>query len=255
MSGMYPGFAHTATDGMANPAVDPKHLDSPGARAMAAWFEFFEDTRFWEMDPFFEAEGGRGLALGGIEYVVYLEKPGPVSVVVERKKYDVYWFRPSDGEFIQEKKDFKGERFEGTPPDNKSDWVLHLSRDGRKRGMLKSWKFESRPVFRQDVERSPARIPFTLQSPAGDTIPVGKPIEFSAKLTRETKASRAMLYLWTVEATAATQGYRVIGTTQSGTFTIPKSLANSYPAVVNLRLYGINGNGKVYALDRVVRVE
>ena len=41
----------------------------------------------------------------------------------------------------------------------------------------------------------------------------------------------------------------------SGTLTIPKSLAQKYPAVVNLRVYGINANGKVYAADRVVRVE
>ena len=49
------------------------------------------------------------------------------------------------------------------------------------------------------------------------------------------------------------KGYRVIGTSQKGEFTIPKSIANTYPAVLNLRVYGLNGNGKLYALDRVLK--
>lgn len=255
MNGMYPTFGNTGTYGGRRFEVEAKYLDSPGAKAMTNWYGFFEETRFWELEPFFEVDGGRGLALGGVEYIVYLEKPGPVELVVEKKKYEVYWFRPSDGEVINEKKDFKGERFTGQPPDNSSDWVLHLSRDGRKRGMLKSWRFESRPVFKQDVERTPAKIPFAIESPSADTLAAGKPTPFGVKLTRETRAAKSMQYVWTVEATNDTRGYRVIGTAPSGTFTIPKRLTGTYPAVVNLRLYGINGNGKVYALDRVIRVE
>ncbi len=254
MNGMYPTFGNTGTYGGRKFEVEAKHLESPGAKAMAMWYEFFEDTRFWELQPYFEVTGGRALSLDGVEYIVYIEKPGPVTVVTEKKKYDVYWYRPSDGETIQEKKDYKGELFEGTPPDDKSDWVLHLSRDGRKRGMLKSWKFESRRVYKQQVESDPKKIPFVVETPSGDEIPAGKPVKFAVKLTRETKASKAMLYVWTVEATAANQGYRVIGTEPSGEFTIPAAIASEFPAVATLRLYGINGNGKVYSLDRVVKV-
>lgn len=252
MSGQYPTFGNTGTYGGRNFEVDAKYLDSPGAKAMTAWHDFFSDTRFWELQPFYDVDGGRGLALEGIEYIVYLEKPGPVQLITEKKKYEVYWFRPSTGEMINEKKEYKGERFAGSPPDNKTGWVLHLSRDGRKEGMLKSWKFESRRVVPQVVEGSPAKIPFTIEAPASETIAVGKPVEFRAKLTKETRASGAMRFLWTVEATADGQGYRVIGDGAEGKFTVPPGIATRYPAVLNLRLYGINAYGKVYALDRIL---
>ena len=253
MNGQYPTFGNTGTYGGGKFAPDAKYLETPGTKAMTAWNDLFSKTRFWELEPFFEITAGRALSLGGIEYIVYLEQPGPVEVVTEKKKYEVYWMRPSTGEIVQEKKEFKGEKFTGQPPDNNSDWVLHLSRDGRKEGMAKSWKFESRAIYQQDVERIPARVPFELEAPLGDSLPVGKPVQFSVKLTKDTRAAKAMMYLWTVEATNDKQGYRVLGTTQKGEFTIPRSLARTYPAVMNLRVYGINGNGKVYALDRVLK--
>jgi len=255
MNGQYPTFGNTGTYGGRQFPVDPKYLDSPGAKAMTAWYDFFAKTRFWELEPFFEVDGGRSLALGGIEYIVYLEKPGPVELIVEKKTYQVYWYRPADGEVIKEKKDFKGERFAGRPPDDKSDWVLHLSRDGRKEGMAKSWKFESRPVFQQEVERNPQKVPFTIEAPAGDVFTAGKAVPFRAKLTRETRASSGMQYLWTAEATNDAQGYRVLATTREGEFRFPPGMARNYPAVVNLRVYGMNLNGKVYSLDRIVRLE
>lgn len=255
MNGQYPTFGNTGTYGGKAFAVDAKYLESAGAAAMKAWFEFFERTRFWELEPNFEVTGGISLALPGIEYVVYLENGGQVDVITEKKGYEVYWFRLATGEIIKEKKDYKGERFQGSPPDNNSDWVLHLSRDGRKESMAKSWKFASRPVFLQEPERTPAKIPFEIEEPKSDTLPVGKPVRFSARLTRETRASKLMMYVWQAEATADQQGYRIIGTTQSGDFTLPRGFAKNYPAVVNLRLYGLNGNGKLYQLDRVIKAE
>jgi hypothetical protein len=255
MNGQYPTFGNTGTYGGRGIEIDPKYLDSPGAKAMTAWFDFFSRTRHWELEPFFEVDGGRALALPGIEYIVYLEKAGPVELVTERQTYDIYWFNPSTGELLKQKKDWKGERFSASPPTNDGDWVLHLSRDGRKEGMLRSYKFESRRVLFQEIERTPDRIPFTIAKPEGDVLKGGVPIEFEAKLTRETRASSSMLYVWTAEATADNQGYRIIGTGAAGKFTIPKSVARNYPAVVNLRLYGLNANGKLYAIDRVVRVQ
>lgn len=254
MDGQYPTYGNTGTLGDGKSAVDAKFFESPGTKVMAAWYELFSKTRHWELEPYFDISAGKALALGGIEYIVYLEQPGPVELTVEKKKYEVYWMRPSTGEIVQEKKDFKGsEKFIGQPPDNNSDWVLHLSRDGRKEGMAKSWKFESRPIFQQEIERAPAKVPFEIEAPLGDSVPVGKPVQFAVKLTRETKASKAMQYLWTVEATNDKQGYRVLGTSQKGEFTIPTNIARSYPAVMNVRVYGLNGNGKLYALDRVVK--
>lgn len=253
MNGAYPTFANTGTSGDGGKPVDAKYAESPGAKAMKAWFELFERTRYWELEPDFEVNGGVALALGGIEYIVYVEKPGAFDIVTERKGYEVYWLRPGTGEITKEKKDYKAEKWEGETPDKQSDWVLHLSRDGRKEGMAKSWKFESRPMYQQEPERTPAKIPFELQEPSAETLPVGKPLKFAAKLTRETRASKVMQYVWTAESTSDGQGYRVLGTTQSGEFTIPKNIALKYPTVLNVRLYGINGNGKVYQIDRVYK--
>jgi hypothetical protein len=255
MNGQYPYFGNTGTYGGRAFEVDPKYLDSPGARAMTAWFDLFSRTRFWELEPHFEVDGGRAMALPGVEYIVYLDKPGPVELVTERQTYDIYWFKPATGELIKEKKDWKGERFSASPPTGEGDWVLHLSRDGRKEGMLRSYKFESRRVLAQEIERNPQRAPFTIEQPSGDLLPVGVPIGYEAKLTRQTRASSAMMYMWIAEATSDNRGYRVVATGASGKLTFPKSLADNYPAVVNLRVYGINANGKVYALDRVVRVQ
>jgi len=62
-----------------------------------------------------------------------------------------------------------------------------------------------------------------------------------------------MMWLWTGEVAADGEGYRVLATGAKGSFTVP-DIAKNYPAVLNLRLYGMNGNGKVYALDRALQL-
>ena len=114
-------------------------------------------------------DGGRALALEDVEYIVYVEKPsGPVEVLVEKHGYDVAWFNPITGESLKQK-DFKGEKFIGSPPDTSHDWVLHISREGRKESMLRSYKFESRPIVLQEIELNPQKVPFEIEQPAGDT--------------------------------------------------------------------------------------
>ena len=72
--------------------------DTPGAKAMTAWFDFMSGTRYWELEPYFDVDGGRAVALEDVEYVVYVEKPGPVELTVQKHGYDVYWINPIDGE-------------------------------------------------------------------------------------------------------------------------------------------------------------
>jgi hypothetical protein len=60
-----------------------------------------------------------------------------------------------------------------------------------------------------------------------------------------------MLYLWTGEVAASGQGFRVLGTGESGSFRIPEKIAGALPASLTLRLYGMNAYGKVYSLNRV----
>ncbi|MGH9660205.1 MAG: DUF4038 domain-containing protein [Bryobacteraceae bacterium] len=253
MNGQYVTFGNTGTYGGRNFPVDAKYLDSPGAKQMGHWYDFFSRTRYWDLEPFFDVDGGRALALETIEYIVYVEKPGPVEVLVEKHSYDVAWFNPITGEYVK-LKEWKGERFSGEPPTRAHDWVLHLSREGKKEGMLRSYKFESRRILLQEVESNSPKVPFEIESPAGDEISLAKPAEFSARIKRETRATRSMRWLWTVEVAADARGYRVAGAGPKGTLRIPRNLARSLPATMHLRLTGINANGKVYSTDRIFRL-
>jgi hypothetical protein len=254
MNGQYPTFGNTGTYGGRQIAPDAKFADSPGAKLMTGWFDFFQRTRYWDLAPHFDVDGGRALALPSVEYIVYVEKPGPVEVGTERHGYDVYWYNPRSGVLTKEKKNFDGDRFTGEPPDKSGDWVLHLSRDGRKEGMLRSYRFEARPILMQEIEQNVQLVPFEIVEPASEELSLGKAIPFQVKLKRATRATRHMIYLWTGEATADGLGYRVIGTGAKGELRIPAGIAKKLPAVINLRVTALNANGKAYAVDRVYRL-
>jgi hypothetical protein len=250
MNGQYPTFGNTGSYGGRNLPVEAKYLQSPGARAMTVWYDFVATTRYWELQPFFDLDGGRAMALPGVEYIVYVEKPsGPIEVRVERQKYDVKWLNPVTGEVLP-LENYKGERFTAEPPALEGDWVLHISREGRKQGMLRSYKFESRPLMVQEVEVSPAKVPFEIAEPGTKEVRVSAPPMYSAKLTRQSRGNRTMLYLWTGNVPGAPEGYRVIGTGPEGTLRIPPALSRRAPANLHIKLYGMNANGKVFSLDR-----
>lgn len=253
MDGDYPTYFNTGTAGAEKIPVDPKYLDSPGAKAMTVWYNFFAGNRHWELEPYFDVDGGRAIALEDVEYIVYVEKPGPVELLVENHGYDVSWLNPIDGQEIKQK-GYKGEHFTGEPPDKAHDWVLHVSREGHKEGMLRSYKFESRRIEMQVIEQNVQKVPFEIVQPEGPNISRSAETPFAAKITRETRATRTMMWLWTGEATVDSQGYRFIGSGEKGVLRIPPHIAASYPAVMNLRLYGMNANGKVYSLDRTYQL-
>jgi hypothetical protein len=221
------------------------------AKAMTAWFDILSDTRHWELEPYFDVDGGRALALEDAEYLVYIDKPGPLELLVEKHGYDVLWINPADGEVTRQK--FKGDHFTSEPPDKSHDWVLHVVREGHVESMNKSYKFESRPIQLQEIEQNSPKVPFEIEQPAGD-LKLGKPAAYAAKIKRETRATRSMMWLWTGEVPGVGQGYRVLATGPKGTFEVPPGLAKNYPAILNLRLYGMNSNGKVYALDRALEL-
>ena len=232
-------------------AYPASHAPTAAAEAqMQNWIKFMSATRHWELEPFFDAGGRRALALEGVEYIVYIEQPGPVTVTVEKHNYDVAWFNPINGETIEEKKNLKTETFTGDPPDTAHDWVLHISREGHKAGMLRSYKFESREILPQELEANPAKVPFEISLPAGESISLKNPGSFAAKLTKDSKATKAMRFLWTAEVTADGQSYRVVGTGREGQLVIPPNLAKRLPALLHLKVEGLNGVGKLYTLDR-----
>jgi hypothetical protein len=220
----------------------------------APWYDFFSETRHWDLEPYFDVDGGRALALEDIEYIVYVEKPGQVEVAVEKHGYDVAWFNPVNGEWVRQKKEFKGEKFLGEPPDNKHDWVLRLSRESKKESMLKSFRFEARAAVLQEIEQASEKVPFEIVEPKTDTLSISKPAPYAAKLKRETRATRSMMYLWIGEVATDGQGYRVLGTGPKGTLKIPPDLARHFPAVLQLRIAAMNANGKVYLADKIVQL-
>jgi hypothetical protein len=136
---------------------------------------------------------------------------------VEHHGYDVTWLNPANGETVP-LKGVRTEKFAGEPPDRTHDWVLHISRESHKQGMLKSYKFESRRILLQEVEVSAAKVPFQIAQPSTDTISLRSPAAYAVKLTRETHATRSVMYLWTGEIADELQGYHVIGTGEKGKF-------------------------------------
>jgi hypothetical protein len=239
----------------ANTGSGPQYLDSPGAKAMSVWWDIMSATRYWEMEPYFEVDNGRGLALEGVDYLIYIEKPGPLELTVENHSYDVLWINPANGETIRKK--FSGMHFTMEPPDRSHDWILRVARLSRIEGMNKSFKFESRmdkdeenylPISLQEVEANTPKVPFVIEQPTGD-LSVSKPITVSAKITHDTRATRFMMWVWTGDASAGAQGYRVLSTSQNATVQLPSDLTATYPAAMHLRLYGMNANGKVYEVD------
>jgi len=236
-----------------NATMNGQYPASGSGAYMKAWFEFMSGNRYWELEPYFDVDGARAIALEGVEYIVYAEKPGLVELTVENHSYDVAWMNPGTGEIVKQK-DYKGEHFTGEPPDKSHDWVLHVSREGRKEGMLKSYKFDSRPVPVQEVEQNPAKVPFEIAEPAGDEISLSRPASFALKIKRETRATRSLLVEWTAEVVADGEGYRVAGVGTKGTLQIPRSIANKLPGVVSLRMSLLNANGKAYIVDRAYKL-
>jgi len=254
--------AYLALKGSATPA-------SPNAIALGHWAEYMtKRTRFWDIEPFFGLDGGRAIANPGrkdedgedefqaVEFLVYIETPGQVELRVQKRTYDIWWLNPLTGEATKEKKDWKGEIYTATPPDSSHDWVLHLSRDGKKEGMLKSYKFESWPVPIQEPERDAKKAPFDLIEPAADaTLTTGEPIQYTIKLKRQTGGTRRMSYLISGEVVRDGQGNRILSTGPNGEFTIPADVLTGAPSVINLRVAALNAPGKLYLIDYIFNVK
>lgn len=220
---------------------------------MTAWYEFMAGNRYWDLEPFFGVDGGRGLALDGVEYIIYVEKPGPVEVTFEHHNYDVAWINPANGERIK-LKDLRGERFTGEPPDRSHDWVLHISREGEKAGMLKSVKFNSRDVPVQEITLAGEKPVFDIPEPQENEVSMSHPPHFALKIRKDTRATRSLLVEWTAEVSADGQGYRVIGTGMEGTLKVPASIVTNLPAVLSLHANIVNANGKAYLVDRIFKL-
>jgi hypothetical protein len=236
-----------------NATMNGQYPSSGSGAYVAAWVDFMSHNRYWELEPYFEVDGGRALALEGVEYIVYVEQPGLVELTVEKHGYDVAWINPATGERIKAK-GYSGDHFTGEPPDKSHEWVLHVSREGHKEGMLKSYKFESRSVPVQEVEQDTQKVPFEIAEPAASELSLGQPPRYSIRLKRESRGTRSLLVEWTAEVFTDGEGPRVVGSGREGMMQIPRSIAGTLPAVLSIRAAVLNANGKAYVLDRVYRL-
>jgi Domain of unknown function (DUF5060)/Protein of unknown function (DUF4038) len=230
----------------------PGDSDVKAMKAIDVWFDVLSGTRYWELEPYFDLDGGRALALEDAEYLVYMEKPGPFEMTVAKHGYDVFWIDPATGQTVRKK--FSGDHFTGAPPDQSHDWLLHVVREGTLQSMNREYKFESHEIVLQELEANPQKIPYDIVNP-GDELAVAKTAPFAVKLTRQTRGTRTMMYLWTGEVTADHQGFRVLGTGAQGTMLPTSRLAVNFPAIMLLRVFGMNANGKVYLLTRAVQLD
>ena len=236
-----------------NATMNGQYPASGSGKYMTVWFEFMSGNRFWELEPYFDVDGGRALALEGVEYVVYVEKPGPVELTIEKHGYNVSWIDPATGARTKEK-DYNGEHFTGEPPDKSHGWILHVSRESHKEGMLRSYRFDSRPVPVQEVEQNPAKTPFDIVEPGGTDVSLAHPPRYALKIKRETRGTRFLLAEWTAEVVVEGEGYRVVGTGKEGVMNLPRSIVKTFPAVLSVRLAVVNANGKAYVADKVYRL-
>ncbi len=237
-----------------NATMNGQYPADGSGQYMTVWRDFMAGNRYWELEPYFDLDGGRAVALEGVEYVIYVEKPaGPIEVTLEHHGYEVEWINPANGERIKQK-EYRGERFTGEPPDASHDWILHLSREGEKASMARSVKFESRDVPVQEITLAGDKPQFDITGPEDNEVSMSNPVRVLLKVRRETRATRFLLVEWTAEVAADGQGFRVIGTGKQATLKVPASIVKNMPAVLSLHANILNANGKAYMIDRIFRL-
>ncbi len=241
---------HSASD-LWTAVMNGQYPASGSGAYMTAWFNLMSAGRYWELEPYFDLDGGRAVALEGVEYIVWIEKPGPVEVMVEDHGYQVEWINPDTGE-RSKPKTYRGQHFAGEPPDKSHSWLLYIYREGEIQSR-KSYFFDSRetPIQLQQPEVNPEKTPYEVAVPPDGELSGLEMPKFSLRITRANRATRSLLVEWTGEITASGQGYRVIGAGREGTFQIPEALWRNSPASMLVHVFILNAYGKIYEIDKV----
>jgi len=91
-------------------------------------WDFFETVPFHRMKPRQDlVDNGYCLAEPGREYLVYLERPGSVSVQIDAGLYDAEWINAQDTRDVRDGVIVKSREPLASPQDG-DDWLLHLTR-------------------------------------------------------------------------------------------------------------------------------
>lgn len=241
---------HSAAD-LWTAAMNGQYPASGSGSYMTAWFDLMSAGRYWELEQYFDLDGGRALALEGVEYIVWVEKPGPVELMVENHSYQVEWINPETGD-RGKPKTYRGEHFTGEPPDKSHSWILYVYREGEIQSR-KAYFFDSRqtPIQIQELEVNPEKMPYEVARPMEGEVSATGSRDFSLRITRPGRGTRTLLVEWTGEITASGEGYRVIGVGREGTFSIPDALWHNAPASMLVHVYILNAYGKIYGIDKV----
>jgi len=251
------GFRHELWNATTNgeyPSVPYEALrNEANIRAIRTWVQVISDTRHWELEPYFDVSGARAVGLEEIGFIEYAQTPGIVEINLPKHKYNPVWINPATGEEIP-LKDYKGQVFSRQTPDNSHDWILDCEREGHKEAMLRSVRFESIDPPVQEIETDAAKIPFEIVDPPGDQVLPSLPTPYKAKLTKFTRGTRYMQFVWWGEVVAGGEGARMLAVGSFGNLTVPRELVTEAGATLNLRLLAINANGKAYELDKVYQL-
>jgi hypothetical protein len=236
------------------PSVSYESLrNEANLRAVQAWTRILSGTRHWEFEPYFDVDGARAVGLNEVEYLAYADKPGIIEITLPRHKYNPLWVNAATGQEL-DLKDYKGEVFSQPTPDNSSDWILQVPRDGEKEKMRKYVYFESEDAPVQEPETDTAHVPFEISAPKGNQVSSRAGIPFSVKVTRSNRASRHMQYAWWGEVVVSGQGPRLLGLGSHGSFAIPPEFLSVPGAALHVRVLAINALGKAYELNHVYQL-
>ena len=257
-------FANTGTDGRSR-APDARFARSPGAEQFRLLAEFFLQTRYFDLQPYYGVEGGTALSLHyapyqaeqfkGVEYIVYQEEPQSVELILPKDGYDVSWYSPVDGAWLDQKKKYKGDRFRSPPPDDAQDWVLYVRKEEKKLSWNEKFFLEARGVKPKEIETATSEVPFEIQFPDEQALTAGQTYDFNATLTKATRSAKKMTWVWWAEVSGSGRSARVIGTDQFGRFEVPTTLTDVYPGTLSIRLLGIDGAGRLFEAFRAYRIE
>jgi len=120
-------------------SMDPAERVQPRHDAIRKVWDFFETVPFHRMKPRQDlVDNGYCLAEPGVQYLVYLDGPGAVSVAIEGGPYAVRWVNAADTSDVRD----GGATSTGdnlTTPSGGDDWLLRLSSvSSTKQGMIPS---------------------------------------------------------------------------------------------------------------------
>jgi hypothetical protein len=190
-----------------NATMNGQYPASGSGRYMTVWAEFMAGNRYWELEPHFDVDGGRALALEGVEYIVYVEKFAPVEVGVEQHGYDVAWINANTANGFAPRISRASVLRDRHRTNRPMDSARVARRPQGRHAPFLQVRFASTesPCRRSNRTRRKSRS--TIVEPKEGELSLSKPATFSLKVKRASRATRSLLVEWTAEVVIDGEGY------------------------------------------------